>query len=254
MIESEPQKAAAFLNAAIREICGLNSPDKNMVMDIGCGCGHLVRCLAHLGYDAYGCDINPYWKNESSRDTWRLDTISLTPYRLPFKDNTFDVVLSTSVLEHAQNKEEVFREIHRILKPGGYSMHLFPSKWYLPLEPHIYVPLINYFWPSCPKWWLGLWALFGIRNEFQHNKSWKEVTLENYQYCMNGLSYWPNRKYRRLSVEVFGNYSEPMTFYINNAHGGFAKTFRKMPLRRFWGWLSSEFRMNFIIQRKQPEK
>lgn len=71
-----------------------------------------------------------------------IDAISMQPYRLPFAANEFDVVGSTSVLEHAQNTEECYRAIHRVL-PGGVALHGFPGKWYLPRKPHIYVPLVN---------------------------------------------------------------------------------------------------------------
>lgn len=248
--QNEPD-AAAFLQAAIREICGLNTPSQTKVMDFGCGMGELVNNLSVLGYDAYGCDIESYWlETHVDTERERLKTISLIPYRLPYDDDSFHVVVSTSVLEHAQNKEESFREIYRVLKIGGYSMHLFPGKWYLPYEPHIYVPIVNFFWPKCPRWWLGFWALLGVRNEFQNNKSWKEVRDLNHQYCMRGLSYWPNGKYRELSLRVFGNYSAPMEFYVNNASGGVAKLCRRFPFKRLSGWLSGQIKMNFIVQRK----
>ena len=61
-------------------------------------------------------------------------------------------------------------------------MHLYPSKWYLPSEPHIYVPLVNVFWPRCPRWWLALWARLGVRNEHQGHMGWKEVVDINVRY------------------------------------------------------------------------
>ena len=126
-------------------------------------------------------------------------------------------------MEHARNKEEALSEIWRVLKVGGHAMHLFPSKWYLPVEPHIFVPLVNFFWPKCPKWWLALWAILGVRNEFQGVKSWKEVTEDNYAYCRQGLSYWSNRKFQAVSLKIFGNCLAPMEFYLRNGFGGCPK-------------------------------
>lgn len=40
------------------------------------------------------------------------------PYRLPFDSETFDVAVSTSVLEDAHNKKELFRKIHRVPLQG----------------------------------------------------------------------------------------------------------------------------------------
>lgn len=219
-------------------------------MDFGCGKGNLVKDLLSLGYDAYGCDIEAYWEKESNIHTDRLSKISLIPYHLPFKNNTFDIVTSTSVLEHVQNIEECFKEIHRILKTGGYAMHLYPGKWYLPYEPHTYIPLINMLWPNCPKWWFSLWAKLGIRNVFQKGKSWEEVSDINHNYFKHNLSYWSNKKYYELSKKIFENYSAPMKFYICHGYGGAAKLFRKFPFKSFWGWLIGETRMNFIILKK----
>ena len=38
---------------------------------------------------------------------------------MPFKDNTFDVVISNGVINLSPDKETLFREINRVLKPGG---------------------------------------------------------------------------------------------------------------------------------------
>jgi hypothetical protein len=42
-----------------------------------------------------------------------------------------------------------------------------------------------------------------------------------------------------------------MAFYITHGHGGFARLCRKLPMRGLWGALSREFRMGFLVQRKQ---
>jgi SAM-dependent methyltransferase len=252
-MENEYQNVALFLQAAMSKLGGLEHPSQTKVLDIGCGRGNLVNCLNTLGYDAYGCDIKPYWQEESNTDVGRFFTISSHPYRLPFGNKSFDAAVSTSVLEHAQNKEEIFQEIFRLLKNGGFSMHLLPGKWYLPTEPHIFVPLANFFWPKCPKWWFVLWAFLGVRNRFQINKSWKEVVRLNHEYCKHGLSYWSNGKYRKLSMQVFGNYSAPMEFYITDGYGGVANLLRKLPFKRLTGLLAGEVRMNFIVQRKMSK-
>jgi len=234
-MEEEYEKAAIFLKTAMEELCRLELPSQTKVMDFGCGSGELTDHFLLLGYDAHGCDVKPYWQQKSHAAVERLATISLAPYRLPYESGTFDVVVSTSVLEHAQNKEELFREIHRVLKVGGYSMHIFPSKWYLPAEPHIYVPLVNFLWPKCPWWWLAVWALIGVRNEFQQDKSWKEVAEANYEYCKRGLSSWSNRRYRELSRRIFGNYLSPSEFSIHHGYGGCRKTTKKISFPAvFW--------------------
>lgn len=47
------------------------------------------------------------------------DIISPLDEKIPFKDNTFDGVLSTSVLEHIRYPDKFISEAYRVLKPGG---------------------------------------------------------------------------------------------------------------------------------------
>jgi SAM-dependent methyltransferase len=246
-----------FVDGAIRTICEHgDATDRRSVrvLDFGCGAGTLVRGLLDRDYDAYGCDVAGEYTRMLDVGEERIGMIVPVPYRLPYPDDHFDVVLSTSVLEHAQNKEECFREIHRVLKPGGSSFHILPSKWYLPREPHIFVPLANFLWPDVPLWYLQIWARLGIRNSFQVGKPWREVARLNYEYCQRGLSYWSHGELIRLSKEVFGNYSCPMDYFIEHSDGGAAALCRKLPFRPLTSWLVSRLRMFFIVSRKQPAR
>lgn len=235
-----------FFHKAITEVAKF---DNNIrLLDFGCGEGWLIKELRNFGYDVYGTDT--WLTYNEAPNASNLKKINLVPYKLPFENNYFDIIISTSVLEHAMNTDECFKEMYRILKPGGYAMHIFPGKWYVPKEPHIYVPLVNWLWPYCPKWWLALWALFGVRNEFQKGKNWKEVYEINAKYVKNHLCYRSSNYYKKLSIDIFGNCSWPMVFYINNAVGGFSNFFKKLPFKSLSGLLSREFRMGFLVVKK----
>jgi SAM-dependent methyltransferase len=249
MLDGEYESVTAFVDEAIQHFSGGDRAARR-VMDFGCGAGGLVERLAARGYAIEGCDIKPFW-DANAPVASRLGVISANPYRLPFDDRRFDVVISTSVLEHAQNKDELFREIHRVLKPGGVAIHLYPSKWYLPTEPHIYVPLVNMFWPNCPKWWLSFWAWAGIRNEFQQQMPWREVSAINANYCRDGLSYWTHEAYRKLSLAVFGHYSDETAFFVQRGYGGAAKGLRSLPIpASLAGAICSTLRMSLLVNIK----
>jgi SAM-dependent methyltransferase len=234
--------------AAIDEFTA-DDPTTIKVVDFGCGKGNLVSKLRKRGVAAWGCDVDPYWDGNPAY----LKPIEQEPYRIPFDDNSIDIVLSTSVLEHAQTSEVLFNEIKRVLKPGGCAFHIYPSKWYLPKEPHIYVPLVNWFWPNVPRWWLALWAILGTRNEFQENLDWRQVTELNAEYCKTGICYRTKRYYRDTSLKVFGNCDWPMHFFLDNSDGGVASLYRRFPIKWPIVWACERFRMVLLVNRKSPD-
>ncbi len=52
--------------------------------------------------------------------------------KMTFEDNSFDLMITQDVFEHVMNPTDAFREIDRILKPGG--AHIFTMPWYPHLE------------------------------------------------------------------------------------------------------------------------
>lgn len=162
------------------------------ILDFGCGAGNMVRAMTNAGFNAYGFDIaltdDPNTNELISSGIVR--TIHSTKnYQLPFSDNTFDVIISNQVFEHVQDYDVAIREIARILKPDGISLHMFPSR-YVPVEPHVYVPLAT-IWQNYG--WLRLWASLGIRNEYQVGFSAIETTRKNFEYLRNSTNYLTRR-------------------------------------------------------------
>lgn len=240
---------ARFFVDALRELGTIDRIEGLDVLDFGCGQGDLVRSLRDLGVAAQGCDFSA-----NLGDDAYLRPIPDGPYRLPYDDASFDLVISTSVFEHAQETELCMAEIHRILRPGGLAMHAFPGKWYLPVEPHIYVPLVNWFWPLAQRPWLALWAIAGVRNEYQQGLSWREVTRLNVAYVRDGLCYRTTRDYAAVSDRTFGNHDWAMRFYIEHAPGGAAGLARRLPLKWLTGALIRELRNGLLVQRKAGSK
>lgn len=237
-------ETARFFAKAAKQLAGLEGHDFD-VLDFGCGQGDLVRSLRDLGLRAMGCDFQANLGADEN-----LRPISEDPYRLPFPNDSFELVISTSVFEHAQDTEACMAEIHRVLRPGGTAVHAFPGKWYLPVEPHIYVPLVNWFWPRVTRAWLALWALAGIRNEYQQGLSWREVMRLNETYAREGLCYWTSRHYGRVSDRLFGNHEWAMRFYIDHGPGGAAALARRLPFKALSGVAIRECRNGLLVQRK----
>ena len=183
------------------------------VLDYGCGAGTTVALLCEAGFDAHGVDIR--WDGADFRE---LDDPSgrLRYYeeggRLPFDDDSFDLVISDQVFEHVVPLEASIREIERVLKPGGVSYHHFPSKAVL-REGHIGIPLAHrlppgrvrlYYtaalrklgagiykddrpareWAAAKLRWIDEWTVYRPRHEI-HALFGREAELRNREidYC-----------------------------------------------------------------------
>ena len=113
------------------------------ILDFGCGEGNLVKAFRELGYDAYGIDVIDC----PNLDEIHYAKIGFNPYVIPFEDDFFDYVYSTSVFEHVMNTDESLKEIYRVLKHGGISTHSLPSR-YTPRERAFKNSLLNSFFPE----------------------------------------------------------------------------------------------------------
>jgi len=87
-----------------RMLSSLGLPASPRALDLGCGGGTYVRLLAGLGHRTVGRDYS---------------VPSLEAYGLPFRDGTFDLVVSIGVLQALAQPERVLDEIARVLRPGG---------------------------------------------------------------------------------------------------------------------------------------
>jgi SAM-dependent methyltransferase len=171
---------------------GLAFSSTTRILDFGCGAGGFVnRCLA-AGYDAWGCDISV------EDDQGRLKAIR-EPYALPFPDDSFDFIVSHQVFEHVQQPEVACREIARVLRPGGLSIHVFPSRYRL-VEPHVFVPLASFY---RSPWWLSLWAMLGVRNEYQKGLTSKETAEHNRAFLSSETNYLTRSEIRNVFETAF---------------------------------------------------
>ena len=55
-----------------------------------------------------------------------LAKVKMDIHQIPFKENTFDVVLCNHVLEHVDDDIKALSEINRVLKPGGFAILQVP--------------------------------------------------------------------------------------------------------------------------------
>lgn len=102
------------------EIANLQQNQK--ILELGCGRGDFIIEFKKNGLDAYGVDISNFSKNFFP--DLKFEEVDLEKDKLPYNDNTFDVVYSKFFIEHFYYPEKIFQEAHRVLKPGGQIITL----------------------------------------------------------------------------------------------------------------------------------
>lgn len=94
------------------------------ILDVGCGKGRYCIPLSK-NYDVYGTDISITalrdLREKAASRGFLLPLLHSSATHIPFKDNSFDVIICTGVLQHILENErrEAANEIKRTLRPGG---------------------------------------------------------------------------------------------------------------------------------------
>ncbi len=107
-------------------------PKEGVVLDAGCGIGHMVQRLRSNGLSCIGLDYAVPSLIRSKSICPDLLFIGGDLMNLPFADDIFAGILSIGVLEHFEHGPGVpLREISRVLKPGGVVCLSVPfeNKW-----------------------------------------------------------------------------------------------------------------------------
>lgn len=97
-----------------------NLGSKNLlVLDAGCGDGVQAGRIAEA-YKVVGVDLSPTRIKRAKKRVIEGRFIVGDLYNLPFKSNTFDVVVLGEIIEHLHEPEKALLEINQSLKPTGY--------------------------------------------------------------------------------------------------------------------------------------
>lgn len=157
-------------------------PKKSKVLESGCGLGRYVRYMQDRGWKMTGLEIDPdaikavkkYWPD--------LKFVEGDASASPFKDNSFDGIISLGVIEHwPEGPEAPLADMYRTLAPGGVAL--------------ITVPCLN----SVRKakkliWW----------NELMKDKPSRDRWLKNKDQKPNRL----NKKYKFFTHPSYGQFFE----------------------------------------------
>jgi SAM-dependent methyltransferase len=203
------------------------------VLDFGCGAGHIVELLRKAGISAFGCEA--FYGGGAARIPDELSgfILAMQGNVIPFPACTFDVVINNQVMEHVEDIDAALSEIHRVLKPGGTLLSLFPDKsvWH---EGHCGVPLLHRF----PKqstfriYYALLWRSIGF-GKFTEGKSRLEWSKD---FC-TWLDQWTEYRSYEAIANAYAKYFSPMQHiedhWLESRVGPIARPF-PAPLKRLF--------------------
>jgi SAM-dependent methyltransferase len=100
-----------------------------MMLDAGCGSGRVFRY--HFDDTQRPRLIAGVDMTDEPRANGNIDAAARADLaRLPFRDDIFDIAISSHVAEHLTQPERVFGELARVLKPRGRLLILTPNRWH----------------------------------------------------------------------------------------------------------------------------
>jgi SAM-dependent methyltransferase len=129
-----PPEVANVPDTAVESFAGVANPFElgrlgagESVLDVGSGAGTDSLVAAQMvGPEGHvvGIDMTPEMLDKARRAASELGAVNVEfveseAEKLPFADESFDVVISNGVIDLIADKDAVFSELYRVLKPGG---------------------------------------------------------------------------------------------------------------------------------------
>jgi ubiquinone/menaquinone biosynthesis C-methylase UbiE len=175
------------------------------VLEVGGGSGRDSIRIKTLGGDVYVLDYAESSlktiKEQIVEEDINLKLIKGDAFKLPFKDNSFDIVFHQGLIEHFLNPEIILRENVRVLKSGGLILVDAPQRY------HLYT-LLKHILIFFNKWFAGWETEYSIKEleNMLKNEGVKKI-ISVYGDWMN-----PSILYRILR-EIFFKFGIKLPLY-----------------------------------------
>lgn len=164
----------------IGQMLELGGSQSCKVLDFGCGQGALLARALEKGIDIVGADTFGgafhVWADHMFPAA-KSKIMQIENGKLPFADQTFDVVIANQVFEHVDAPPGPLAEINRVLRPGGAFLACFPTGevWF---EGHVGLYFPHFFRRWTKLQWHYLHALrrlgFGYYGEEMTPAAWSD--------------------------------------------------------------------------------
>jgi len=97
------------------------------VLDIGCGIGDLISTLPFKRIPCHGIDLSIFALHTARSRVKDANFIQADARFLPYRSNSYCMVLCSEVLEHIRREDQVVQEIHRVLARNGVTIVTVPQ-------------------------------------------------------------------------------------------------------------------------------
>ena len=187
------------------------------VLEYGCGPGSQAFSLARAGAKVTAIDISDVaieqTKEEADRQGVEIECYVMDAEDLTFEDASFDRVCGSGILHHL-DLERCYKELQRVLKPGGNGIFF---------EPMGYNPVINLYRNMTPS----------IRTDDEH-----PLLMEDFELAENTLAtvnphFFPPHVNRGL----FHSFCRAQSALSKPLNGFDSFLFKKIPFLKKYAWI-----------------
>ena len=101
----------------------------NSALDLGCGDGYLSYLMAKTGISVTSIDLSAHRleKFKAQADRLKIRQIQGDIANVKLSAESFDLIVSSEVIEHIRDYEKVLKEAYRLLKIGGHFIVTVPN-------------------------------------------------------------------------------------------------------------------------------
>lgn len=199
-----------------------------VVLDVGASTGIIDNVIADHVKKLVGTDIDQgaiaFAKKQFKKNNLIFKTEDAM--KLTFKDNSFDVVICTHVYEHVPNADKLFREIYRVLKPGGVCyLAAINALW--PMEPHYDLPFLSYVPKSLANIYIRVkgkkeyyetpvtyWGLMKLTNKFERLDYTQKILMNPKKFGYSSLILSQIPRFLLTIASIISKYIAPTTFWL----------------------------------------
>lgn len=108
-------------------LCLLQTYSGKKILDVSCGQGSLLRYASEQGMNGYGLDIAFSAVKISKEQSLDINVCVADAERLPYADDSFDIITNIGSLEHYFHPFIAVREMVRVLQSNGQALVLLPN-------------------------------------------------------------------------------------------------------------------------------